>query len=272
MRIKTSTLHLLKIGIIILAFAVCLTLLAELQTPKAEDYAYDHLGRLTKVTNCDGSTINYTYDNAGNRTAMTVTAATKTITVTSPNTAVTWTLGSTQTVTWTSSNVTGNVDILLSRDGGLTWETLAAGTANDGSQSVLVSGAATTQARIRVRATGCGLLKDDSDVNFTIAANGADTMPPDTTITAALCGQIIATNSATITWTGSDNVSPTGSLQYQWRLDNGDWMAAAAATSATLPGLANGAHFFEVRAIDQAGNADPSPAGCTFTVNAGGGA
>ncbi|HEX9005067.1 MAG TPA: putative Ig domain-containing protein, partial [Blastocatellia bacterium] len=237
---------------------------------RAEDYTYDHLGRLTKVTNCDGSTINYSYDNAGNRSVMTVTAATKTITVTSPNSVVSWTLGSTQTVTWSSSSVTGNVDILLSRDGGLTWETLAANTANDGSQSVLVSGTPTTQARIRVRATSCSQLKDDGDVNFTIAANGADSTPPDTTITVTLCGQILTTNSATITWTGSDNVTPAGSLQYQWKLDNGDWTAAAAATSMTLPGLANGMHSFEVRAIDQAGNTDASPAGCAFTVDTGG--
>ncbi len=148
-------------------------LFSQLHKAKAEDYTYDQLGRLTKVTNCDGSTINYSYDAAGNRTTMAVTAATSTITVTSPNTAVTWTLGSVQNVTWTSSNVAGNVDIMLSRDGGLTWEMVAANTPNDGSQSVSVNGAATAQARVRVRAASCGQLKDDSNVNFTISGGTA---------------------------------------------------------------------------------------------------
>lgn len=38
----------------------------------ADTYTYDALGRLTQVVTANNVTITYTYDNAGNRTAMTV--------------------------------------------------------------------------------------------------------------------------------------------------------------------------------------------------------
>ena len=94
--------------------------------------------------------------------------------VTAPNTAVTWTGGSTQTVTWNVSGTTGsgintaNVKISLSTDGGYTYPTvLLASTPNDGSQTVTVPNIATTTARIKVEAVG-NIFFDISNVNFTI--------------------------------------------------------------------------------------------------------
>jgi hypothetical protein len=52
---------------------------------------------------------------------------------------------------------------------------------------------------------------------------------------------------------------------FQCKLDSGDFSSCPAA-GVTYPGLAEGAHTFQVRAIDPSGNTDPSPAGYSFSV------
>ncbi|MBK8900956.1 MAG: hypothetical protein IPM53_07230 [Anaerolineaceae bacterium] len=94
--------------------------------------------------------------------------------VTAPNTAVTWTGSTNQTVTW---NVAGtntapiscaNVNIQLSTDGGFTYPTiLAANTANDGSATVVAPNISTSAARVRVSCAG-SIFFDISNANFTI--------------------------------------------------------------------------------------------------------
>jgi hypothetical protein len=95
--------------------------------------------------------------------------------VTQPNTAISWTGGSTQTVTWNVANTTlapvsaANVKISLSTDGGNTFPVvLLASTANDGSEPVVIPNTATTTARIKVEAVG-NIFFDISNTNFTIA-------------------------------------------------------------------------------------------------------
>lgn len=96
--------------------------------------------------------------------------------VTAPNTAVTWQGNSTQAVTWNVSGTnnspisTAEVKISLSTDGGNTFPlVLAASTANDGSENILVPNINTTQARIKVEAVG-NIFFDMSNANFTINA------------------------------------------------------------------------------------------------------
>ncbi len=98
--------------------------------------------------------------------------------VTAPNTAATWTAGSTRTVTWDVANTTAapvnaaDVKISLSTDGGLTYPfVLAASTANDGSQAVTVPNVGTAHARVKVEAVG-NVFFDVSNADFTVLLPG----------------------------------------------------------------------------------------------------
>ncbi|MEP7165178.1 MAG: reprolysin-like metallopeptidase [Ferruginibacter sp.] len=107
---------------------------------------------------------------------VTVNAASGPFGVSSPNSAVSWAGLSSQTITWTVNNTNvapvscANVNILLSTDGGSTWPvTLAANTANDGSEMVTIPNNATTTARVKVESAG-NIFFDISNTNFTITA------------------------------------------------------------------------------------------------------
>jgi hypothetical protein len=106
--------------------------------------------------------------------AIRVVATAAPFAVTAPNTAVTWTGGSTQNVTWNVGGTTAapiscaNVDIALSKDGGNTFPTaLASNVANSGTRSITVPTGATSQARVRVQCRG-NIFFDVSNANFSI--------------------------------------------------------------------------------------------------------
>jgi hypothetical protein len=98
--------------------------------------------------------------------------------ITSQNTGMTWTGGTTQTVTWSGSAGTSaapinatTVNILLSTDGGNTFPiTLASGIANNGSATITVpNDLASTTARIKVVPTN-NIFFDINNANITIVA------------------------------------------------------------------------------------------------------
>ncbi len=91
------------------------------------------------------------------------------IVVTFPNGGEDWRVGTRQNITWTSDNVTGLVRIDVSWDGGSTWRNIIAYTNNDGNQTWIVTGPATTEARVRVVSSNNRAVFDVSDTNFTIA-------------------------------------------------------------------------------------------------------
>jgi len=102
--------------------------------------------------------------------------------MTAPNTAVTWNVASTETVTWdvgqTNNSATVNcqtVNIKLSTDGGMTYPiVLASNTPNDGSEAISIPDNQTTTARIMVEAAD-NIFYDISDTNFTIGAPNSPT-------------------------------------------------------------------------------------------------
>ena len=96
-----------------------------------------------------------------------------TVTVTSPNTAVTWLVGSVHAITWTHNAGTGaQFKIEVSRNSGSTWSLLTAaapsGGATSGSYNWTVTAPRTTTARIRVTWTANTAVSDTSNVNFKI--------------------------------------------------------------------------------------------------------
>ncbi|MBI2417018.1 MAG: fibronectin type III domain-containing protein, partial [Ignavibacteriales bacterium] len=116
--------------------------------------------------------------------AYTVSAAAGPFLVTAPNTAVSWTGATAQTITWNVANTSAspvscaNVNILLSTDGGQTWAlTLASNTPNDGTQSVTLPNITTTTARVKVEAVA-NIFFDMSNTNFTITAGSVQNTPP----------------------------------------------------------------------------------------------
>ena len=84
---------------------------------------------------------------------------------------MTWTIASTQNVTFTHNLGTGaQVTVEVSRDGGATFGPAASFTttnATSGTVPWVVTGPSTTQARMRV-SFGGGVFGDASDVDFTI--------------------------------------------------------------------------------------------------------
>ena len=97
--------------------------------------------------------------------------STSSITVTSPNGGENWIEGSAHNITWTSTGVTGNVNIELNRTyPGGAWESIVANTTNDGTHPWTVTIPGTTTARVRVTSVNNGTVSDVSDANFTITA------------------------------------------------------------------------------------------------------
>ncbi|MFN0157181.1 MAG: hypothetical protein ACKVRP_03805 [Bacteroidota bacterium] len=91
------------------------------------------------------------------------------ITLAGPNGVEEWGIGSSQTITWSSVNMSGSVRVLLSRNGGVTYaESLFASTPNDGSQSWTATAPVTSNARIKIESIDVGGVADSSDADFAV--------------------------------------------------------------------------------------------------------
>jgi parallel beta-helix repeat protein len=90
------------------------------------------------------------------------------IRVLTPNGGESWRIGSKQRITWTSTNLAGNISIEFSTDGGRTWAALFASTPNDGQEQWTVAGVAGNQNQVRIISTVTPSIADTSDSNFAI--------------------------------------------------------------------------------------------------------
>jgi uncharacterized protein len=100
---------------------------------------------------------------------------------------------------------------------------------------------------------------DPSPASFTWTI---DTAAPDTMIDTNPSNPTNS-NSASFTFSGTDN--GTGVASFECKLDAGSFSACT--STQNYSSLADGSHTFQVRAIDGAGNLDPSPASFTWTID-----
>ncbi len=203
---------------------------------------------------------------------ITVNATAGPFSVSSQNSATTYTGGTSQTVTWNVAGTTANgvnaanVDILWSTDSGNTWTTLLAGTPNDGTQAVTIPNASTTTGRIMVKGSG-HIFFDVNNANITVNAGsgGTDVIAP-TAPTLAASGTTSTTTN--LSWSGAtDNVGVTGYDVYQ----GGSLIGSTATTSYTVTSLSpTTTYSFTVKAKDAAGNTSVSSNSVSVTTLGGG--
>lgn len=108
-------------------------------------------------------------------------------------------------------------------------------------------------------AAGCDWFHSPAEVNLL----------PETVMEACPApGAVVAGADALIAWSGSD---PDGAVvKYVWSL-NDTLTGETTATELVLPAVAEGDYLFEVAALDNDGDLDPTPAACSFAVGPAGG-
>lgn len=229
--------------------------------PQLSDVLANNLTPTWEVIPSVGRTLNFALtvrDNkaGGGQTSddlmmVTVSGTAGPFVVSAPNTALSWSVGSSQTVTWSVANTNAapvncaNVNILLSTDGGLTFPiTLISNTPNDGTQSITVPNNLSTTCRVKVEAVN-NIFYDISNTNFTISAtSGCSATTP-----TGLASSSVTSSSASLTW--SVVTGATYDVQYRI-IDAASWTTITSLGSATtsLTGLtASTAYEAQVRSV-----------------------
>ncbi len=133
--------------------------------------------------------------------------------VATPNGGEVFTALTNNTINWSSTGFTGNVDIAYKTTLGAVWTNIATNQTNNGSYNWSVPNTPTTTAKVRVRSTSFSAHADSSDVFFTIN-------PPikSITVSAPNGGEIygVGTNK-TISWSSSN----VATVKIELSLDNG---------------------------------------------------
>jgi len=168
------------------------------------------------------NTCQYDVSNA----AFTIAAPTPVITVTAPNTAVTYYVANSYNITWTSAYLSSSfVKIDYSIDNGTTWTVISASSNNTGSYTWVVPNTPSTTCLVRVSDFGNSATFDVSNVNFTIAAAYV----------------VLSTPNGGENWTGCSSqyiywakYGTTNNVKLEYSIDNGTtWNVITNSTSGT---------------------------------------
>jgi len=156
-----------------------------------------------------------------------VASGSPSITVSAPNSAVNWGIGTNQTITWSSNlGSAAKVDVDISRDGGTSYSSIAAAIPNTGSLHWVVTGPATTTALVRVKWSNDPAAADASNVAFTIANPFVTVTAPNTATVNWGIGSLQA-----VTWTS--NLGANEKVQVLLSTDGGQTFPGVLASSVT---------------------------------------
>ncbi|MFZ5432400.1 MAG: M6 family metalloprotease domain-containing protein [Calditrichota bacterium] len=189
-----------------------------------------------------------------------------TIALAAPNGGEVLPTGSAYAIQWTSTNLSGNVKIELNRAySGGAWETLFAATANDGSESWTVTGAATALARIRITSVSYPSVTDESDDDFSIIV-------PTLTVTTPNGGETWYTGeSKTIYWL-SEGVTGNVKIELNRTYPSGTWTTLFSSTANdgnqpwTVTGTVTATARIRITSIANSSVTDISNANFTITA------
>ena len=245
--------HMRRIGIAIATGALMLTALAFAVQGASASYEYDAQGRLAAVRYTDGTVVNYTYDDNGNRKTWTRTIVVPDTTPPSaPGTpsfsSITMTSA---TASWTAATDNKGVTGYDYRVNAGSWQSLSnVLSTNIGGLTAAASYTVSVRAR-----DAAGNIGPASSNSFTTPDTAAPSVP------SGLTGS--APNSAVVnlTWNAStDNVGVTGYRVYR----GGSQIATSATTSYSDGGRAGTTTYsYQVAAYDAAGNVS----GLTSAIN-----
>lgn len=158
---------------------------------------------------------------------------------------------STQNITWnvaSTNTLSPNVDILISTDGGTTWNTILANTPNDGNQAITIPASLPLSNNCRL------MVKASSSIFFNVNTSKFSIVEPDTTppTTPTLSASNTTSVSTILSFTGAtDNVGISGYDIYK----DGSLLATVTASPYTVTGLTPSTTYaFTVKAKDASGN------------------
>jgi CSLREA domain-containing protein len=118
--------------------------------------------------------------------------------------------------------------------------------------------------RLEVRAVDrAGNVDPTPDAHMFIG--GQDVTPPQTFLTARPTDPSTR-NTAVFGFSATDDSTDPSLIEYECRIDFGDWEAVECLNPMSFSNLSIGQHTFHVRAIDEGDNIDPTPATYTWTV------
>ncbi|MCP5055027.1 MAG: S8 family serine peptidase [bacterium] len=94
------------------------------------------------------------------------------ITLTAPNGGETWTVGSSRSITWTSTGSVGNVKTEYSTNNGAGWTAITSSTPNDGSHSWTVPNDVSSSCLVKISEASDGNPSDTSNAVFSVSSSG----------------------------------------------------------------------------------------------------
>jgi hypothetical protein len=195
------------------------------------------------------------------------------LTVTSPNGGESLEVGTSHTITWTSTGTVGNVKIQYTTNNGSSWQTATASTANDGAYAWTVPDVDSAQCKVKISEASDGSPSDTSNAVFTIYTP----VPPEISLNrtqfnygAVIQGTSTSAQTLRIDNTGGGTLNWTAASDSSWLtcVPASGTNAGVAAVSIDATGLAAGSYNGTVTVSDSEASNSPQTVTVSLTVKA----